>query len=83
MITADFVDCTEEKHIKTFLVLYTVKDHSEEEQFAVFLSVLQDYDIVQKLEAVVANNSDINDTLCQEIKAYLLNKENLVWEFLI
>ena len=57
-----------------------MKDHSEKKQFAVFLSVLQDYDIVQKLEAVVADNSDTNDTLCQEIKAHLLNKKNLVWE---
>ena len=29
-ITADFVDCTEEKHMKTLLALYTMKDHSEE-----------------------------------------------------
>ena len=31
VITADFVDCTKEKHMKTLLALYTVKDHSEEE----------------------------------------------------
>jgi hypothetical protein len=42
--------------------------------------VLQDYDIVSKLRAVVADNSGTNDTLCQEIEAYLLNTENLVWE---
>ena len=40
--------------------------------------MLQDYDIVQKLEVVVIDNSDTNDTFCQEIEAYLLNKENLV-----
>ena len=40
--------------------------------------MLQDYDIVQKLEAVIADNSDTNNTLCQEIEVYLLNKENLV-----
>ena len=64
--------------MKTLLVLQIVKDHSEEEQFAVLLSVLQDYDIVQKLEAVVADNSGTNDTLCQEIEAYFLSKENLM-----
>jgi len=46
VITADFVDCTEEKHMKTLLALYIMKDHSEEEQFAVLLSVLQDYNII-------------------------------------
>ena len=45
-VTADFVDCTEEKHMKTLLALQIVKNHNEEEQFAVLLSVLQDYDIV-------------------------------------
>ena len=55
-----------------------MKNHNEKKQFAVLLSVLQDYDIVQKLEVVVADNSDTNDTLCQEIEAYLLNTENLV-----
>ena len=45
--------------------------------------MLQDYDIVQKLEAVFTNNSDTNNTFCQEIEAYLLNKENLVWKFSI
>ena len=50
--------------MKTFLVLCKVKDHSEENQFAVLLSVLKNYDITQNLEAVVADNSDTNDTLC-------------------
>ena len=40
--------------------------------------MLQNYNIVQKLETVVADNSDINDTFCQEIEAHLLNKKNLV-----
>ena len=77
-MTADFVDYIKKKHMKTLLALQIVKNHSEKEQFAVLLSVLQDYDIVQKLEAVVADNSDTNDILCQKIEAHFLNKENLV-----
>ena len=46
VITADFVNYTEEKHMKTLLALYIIKDHSEEEQFTVLFSVLQDYDII-------------------------------------
>ena len=68
--------------MKILLAFWIVKNHNEEEQFAVLFSVLQNYDIVQKLEAVVADNSDINDIFYQEIKAHLLNKKNLVWEFL-
>ncbi len=79
-VTADFVDYTEKKYMKILLALHIVKDHNEEAQFAVLLSVLQNYDIVQKLEAVVTDNSDTNDTLCQEIEAHFLKKENLVWK---
>ena len=42
--------------------------------------MLQDYDIVQKLEAVVVDNSDTNDIFYQEIEAHFLNKKNLVWK---
>ena len=42
--------------------------------------MLQDYNIIQKLETIIADNSDINDIFCQEIKAHFLNKKNLVWE---
>ena len=64
--------------MKTLLTLYIVKNHSKEEQFVVLLSVLQDYNIIKKLRAVVTNNSNTNDTLCQEIEDYLLSTENLV-----
>ena len=40
--------------------------------------MLQDYGIVQKLGAVVADNSGTNNTLYQEIEAYLLEIEDLV-----
>ena len=78
VVTADFVDLTEEKHVKILLALYKVKDHNKEEQFAVLLSVLQNYDIMKKLKAVITDNSDINDTLCQQIEDHLLEIENLV-----
>ena len=81
-VTDDFVEHTEEKCMKTLLVLHKVKSHSEEDQFIVLLLILKNYDIIWNLEAVVADNSDTNDTFCQEIKAHFLNKKNLVWEFL-
>ena len=64
--------------MKTLLALYTVKNYSKEAQFAVLLFVLDNYSIVQKLEAVVTDNFSTNDIFCQEIKAHLLNKENLM-----
>jgi hypothetical protein len=57
-----------------------MKGHSGEAQFDALLPVLQDYSIVQKLGAVVSNNSGTNDTLCQAIEAYLLEEEDLKWD---
>ena len=78
-VTADFVDCVEEKHVKALLALRTVKGHSGEVQFNVLLPVIQDYGIAKKLGAVVADNSGTNDTLCREIEDHLLEEEGLEW----
>jgi hypothetical protein len=79
-ITADFVDCDTEKHTKALLALPTVKGHSGKAQFDVFLPVLNDYGITQKLGAVVGDNSSTNDTLCREIEDHLLEEEDISWD---
>ena len=63
-VTGDFIDCIEEKHLKTLLGLRPVAGYSGDDQFDVLLPLLQDYDIVRKLGAVVGDNSSTNDTLC-------------------
>jgi hypothetical protein len=75
-IIANFVDCNTEKHIK-ILTLSIVKGHNRKAQFDIFLPTLKDYSITQKLRAVVGNNSSTNNTLCHEIKDYLLEEENI------
>ena len=79
-VTGDFVDYTKEKHMKTLLALRTVKGHSGEAQIDVLIPVIQDYNIVRKLGAVVSDNSSTNDTLCRAIEAYLLEKEDIKWD---
>jgi hypothetical protein len=79
-IIADFVDCDTEKHTKTLLTLSTVKGHSGKAQFDIFLPVLKDYSITQKLRAVVGDNSSTNNTLCREIKDYVLEEEDISWD---
>ena len=63
-VTDDFVECIEEKHIKTLLILYKIKNHSKENQFTIFFLILKNYDITWNLETVVADNSDTNDIFC-------------------
>src|SRR5271165_2545510 len=63
-VTRDFINCIEEKHLKTLLGLCLVAGYSGDNQFDVLLPLLQDYNIVQKLGAVVSDNSRTNDTLC-------------------
>ena len=62
-ITADFVDCDNEKHTKALIALCTVQGHSGQAQFGVLLPVLQDYSIIWKVRAVIGDNSGTNDTL--------------------
>ena len=79
-VTGDFIDCMEEKHLKTLLGLRPVAGHSGEDQFDVLLPILQEYSIVRKLGAVVGDNSGTNDTLCRAIEAYLRREEeDLQW----
>ena len=76
-VTGDFIDCIEEKHLKTLLGLRPVAGHSGDDQFDVLLPLLQDYDIVRKLGAIVGDNSGTNDTLCRAIETYLKREEDL------
>jgi len=76
-VTGDFIDCIEEKHLKTLLGLRLVAGHSGDDQFDVLLPLLQDYDIVRKLGAIVGDNSGTNDTLCRAIETYLKREEDL------
>ena len=72
------MDHLQEKHIKALIALCTVEGHSRDDQFVVLLSVLQDYNILHKLGAIVGNNASTNDTFCQATKAYLKDeKEDL------
>jgi hypothetical protein len=63
-VAADFVDCDDEKHTKALLALYMVKSYSGKAQFDVLLLILHDYSIIQKLRAVIGDNSGTNATLC-------------------
>jgi hypothetical protein len=61
-ITADFVNCKDEKHTKALIALPKVAGHSGENQFKALLPVLQDYGIVRKVGAAIGDNSTTNDT---------------------
>ena len=64
--------------ILLFLVFHKMKNHSEKDQFIVLFLILKNYNIIQNFEAVVADNSDTNDTLCQKIETYFLQVKNIV-----
>ena len=54
--------------------------HSGQSQFDVLLPVLQDYGVVQKLGAIVADNAAPNNTLCEIVKSYMLRTEKREWK---
>jgi hypothetical protein len=58
------------KRQKALLALKQVGGHSGENQFAVLLPVLQDYGIVRKLGAIIADNASSNNTLYRAIQLH-------------
>jgi hypothetical protein len=55
------------KKQKVLLALKQVNSYTGEDQFVVLLLVLEDYSIVRKLGAIIADNTSTNNTLCQVI----------------
>jgi hypothetical protein len=60
----------DQKKQKALLALKQVAGHSSNNQFAIFLLVLKDYGIVQKLKAIIADNASVNNVLCRLIEAH-------------
>jgi hypothetical protein len=79
-IVVHIVDCLDEKHFKALIALCTITNHSRDKQFSVLLPVLQDYNIVQKLGAIVGDNASTNNTLCTAVEEYLLKEEEIEWD---
>jgi hypothetical protein len=44
------------------------------------LPVLKDYSIVRQLGAIVGDNASTNDTLCQQVEAYMVEEEGIKWD---
>jgi hypothetical protein len=79
-ITADFIECEEERHTKALIALRPIQGHSGQAQCDVLIPVLQEYSIVRKLGAVVGDNSTTNDTLTRAIQEHLSCVEDIEWE---
>ena len=73
-ICAHFTSYDQKKQ-KALLALQKVPGHSGEDQFLILLPVLQDYGIVQKLGAIIADNAAPNNVLCRTIEAHYKDNE--------
>ena len=51
------------------LALKQVAGHGSDDQFVILL-VLEDYGIVQKLRAIIADNAPVNNVLCRLVEAH-------------
>ena len=54
----------DQKKQKALLALQKVPGHSGEDQLLILSLVLEDYGIVPKLGAIIANNAALNNVLC-------------------
>jgi hypothetical protein len=58
------------KRQKALLALKKVPGHSGDNQFSILLLVLEDYSIVRKLGAIIADNAPSNNTLCDMVQGH-------------
>jgi hypothetical protein len=70
----------DQKKQKALLALRRVPGHSGEDQFSILLPVLEDYGIVRKLGAIIADNAPPNNVLCRFIQTHWEDKLSLDWE---
>jgi hypothetical protein len=68
-----------QKQEKALLALKKVSSHSGENQFFILRPVLQDYNIEEKLRAIIANNAFPNNVLCCIIKKHIKQTYNREW----
>jgi hypothetical protein len=68
------------KRQRALLALKKVPGHSGGDQFSILLPVLQDYGIVRKLGAIIADNASPNGTLCNTIEEYWEEELDLEWK---
>ena len=54
--------------------------HSGEDQLLILSPVLEDYGIVPKLGAIIADNAAPNNVLCRLVQKYLKDRLSLNWE---
>jgi len=78
-VCSHFMD-SQESRMKALLALRPVPGHSGPEQWSVLLPVLEEYGIVRKVGAIVADNSTTNDTLCHSIQDHLAENEGIQWD---
>jgi hypothetical protein len=57
-----------------------VPSHSGENQFSILLPVVEDYGIVRKLRAIIADNASPNNVLCQTIETHLDMEHKIKWK---
>ena len=60
----------DQKNQKALLALKQVASHGSDDQFVILLLVLEDYGIVQKLRAIIADNAPVNNVLCRLVEAH-------------
>jgi hypothetical protein len=57
-----------------------VPGHSSDDQISIFLSILEDYGIVRKFGAIIADNASSNNVLCRLIENHWKKELDLVWK---
>jgi hypothetical protein len=65
---------------KSLLALRQIGGHSGEEQFKLLRTILDEYEISDKLGVIIGDNVGSNDTLCRTICKWYQDEHGKVWD---
>jgi hypothetical protein len=57
-----------------------VPGHSSDDQFLILFPIFEDYGIVRKFGAIIADNASLNNVLCRLIENHWKEELGLVWK---
>jgi len=80
-VIAHYVASNEDQISTSLLALREVGGHSGEEQWSILRTILEEYEIIDRLGCIIADSASTNGTLCRTIHNYFSEELMMVWDY--
>jgi hypothetical protein len=80
-IVAHYVASNDNRQISSLLALREIGGHAGEEQWFVLRTILEEYEILEKLGCIIGDSATTNGTLCRTIHQYFSEELFMEWNY--